>query len=221
MLRPLASHIAKPQRVVSLASALSRSSTTTCVSRTPPTTTAAAAAARPFSSVPAESSSADESSAATKHKEEMHYFHFNRREKPKPKFKSPRKRASKLLAELNDEAVARSKEGNPDVWSANVRVGDAIEIASVNQGGRDSADVEKLRGVVLGKTHRGLATSVIIRDVVMGTPIERKVCLHSPLIKSVKVLEENFIYKGKRKVKRAKLYFMRDRKPEDTRVSKW
>ena len=34
-------------------------------------------------------------------------------------------------------------------------------------------------------------------------------------------LEENFVYKGKRKVKRAKLYFMRDRKPEDTRVSKW
>jgi len=151
----------------------------------------------------------------------MHYFHFNRREKPKPKFKSPRKRASKLLAELNDEAVARSKEGNPDVWNANVRVGDAIEITSVNQGGVDSADAEKLRGVVLGKTHRGLATSVIIRDVVMGTPIERKVCLHSPLIKSVKVLEENFVYKGKRKVKRAKLYFMRDRKPEDTRVSKW
>jgi len=222
MLRPLASHLARPQRAVSLASALSRSSTTTCVSRTPPTTAAApTAAARPFSSVPAESSSADESSATTKHKEEMHYFHFNRREKPKPKFKSPRKRASKLLAELNDEAVARSKEGNPDVWSANVRVGDAIEITSVNQGGVDSADVEKLRGVVLGKTHRGLATSVIIRDVVMGTPIERKVCLHSPLIKSVKVLEENFVYKGKRKVKRAKLYFMRDRKPEDTRVSKW
>jgi large subunit ribosomal protein L19 len=151
----------------------------------------------------------------------MHYFHFNRREKPKPKFKSPRKRASKLLAELNDEAVSKSKEANPDVWSARVQVGDAIEITSVNQGGVDSADVEKLRGVVLGKTHRGLATSVIIRDVVMGTPIERKVCLHSPLIKSVEVLEENFVYKGKRKVKRAKLYFMRDRKPEDTRVSKW
>ena len=151
----------------------------------------------------------------------MHYFHFNRHEKPKPKFKSPRKRASKLLSELNDEAVAKSKEANPDIWSTNVRVGDAIEITSVNQGGVGSTDVEKLRGVVLGKTHRGLATSVILRDVVMGTPIERKVCLHSPLIKSVQVLEENFVYKGKRKVKRAKLYFMRDRKPEDTRVSKW
>lgn len=211
MLRPLASHIARPQRAVSLVSGLSRSAAAS-----------SSCAARPFSSVPDTAdtaASADETT--TGHTDEMHYFHFNRHEKPKPKFKSPRKRASKLLSELNDEAVSKSKEANPDIWTTNVRVGDAIEITSVNQGGVASTDVEKLRGVVLGKTHRGLATSVIIRDVVMGTPIERKVCLHSPLIKSVKVLEENFVYKGKRKVKRAKLYFMRDRKPEDTRVSKW
>ena len=213
MLRPLASHIARPQRAASLVSGLSRNTAAS----------SSCAARAPFSSVPdtAASSEDDETSTTTGHTEEMHYFHFNRHEKPKPKFKSPRKRASKLLSELNDEAVSKSKEANPDIWSTHVRVGDAIEITSVNQGGVDSTDVEKLRGVVLGKTHRGLATSVILRDVVMGTPIERKVCLHSPLIKSVKVLEENFVYKGKRKVKRAKLYFMRDRKPEDTRVSKW
>ena len=209
MLRPLASHIARPQRAASLVSGLSRNTAAS---------SHAAAARAPFSSVP---DTADSEETTTGHTDEMHYFHFNRREKPKPKFKSPRKRASKLLSELNDEAVAKSKGANPDIWSTNVRVGDAIEITSVNQGGVDSTDVEKLRGVVLGKTHRGLATSVILRDVVMGTPIERKVCLHSPLIKSVQVLEENFVYKGKRKVKRAKLYFMRDRKPEDTRVSKW
>ena len=207
MLRPLASHIARPQRAASLVSGLSRN-----------TAASSCSARAPFSSVP---DTADSEGTTTGHTDEMHYFHFNRREKPKPKFKSPRKRASKLLSELNDEAVSKSKEANPDIWSTHVRVGDAIEITSVNQGGVDSTDVEKLRGVVLGKTHRGLATSVILRDVVMGTPIERKVCLHSPLIKSVKVLEENFVYKGKRKVKRAKLYFMRDRKPEDTRVSKW
>ena len=209
MLRPLASHIARPQRAVSLVSGLPRNSTAA---------SSCAAAARPLSSIP-DTAASDE--ATTGHTDEMHYFHFNRHEKPKPKFKSPRKRASKLLSELNDEAVTKSKAANPDIWSTNVRVGDAIEITAVNQGGIDSADLEKLRGVVLGKTQRGLATSVLIRDVVMGTPIERKICLHSPLIKSVKVLEENFVYKGKRKVKRAKLYFMRDRKPEDTRVSKW
>lgn len=209
MLRPLASHIARPQRAVSLVSGLSRN-----------TAASSCSARAPFSSVPADTAASADETTTTGHTEEMHYFHFNRHEKPKPKFKSPRKRASKLLSELNDEAVAKSKEANPDIWTTNVRVGDAIEITSVNQGGVDSTDVEKLRGVVLGKTHRGLATSVILRDVVMGTPIERKVCLHSPLIKSVQVLEENFVYKGKRKVKRAKLYFMRDRKPEDTRVSK-
>eukprot|EP00957_Ditylum_brightwellii_P082911 6304080-Ditylum_brightwellii.AAC.1 len=37
--------------------------------------------------------------------------------------------------------------------------------------------------------------------------------LHSPLLKSLKVLEKNFVHKGKKKVKRAKLYYLRDRLP--------
>ena len=222
MLRPLATSLVRPQRAV-VAAALS--------SLHSPSAAAVVASCqhipvRSLSSVPdtaddEASSTSSGAAASTAAREQMPYFHFNRHEKPKPKFKSPRKRASKLFAELNDEAVQISKEGNPAVFNVPFAVGDAIEITSVNQGGVASTDVEKLRGVVLGKTSRGLASSVIIRDVVMGEPIERKVMLHSPLLKSLKVVEENFVYKGKRKVKRAKLYFLRDRKPEETRVTKW
>jgi Ribosomal protein L19 len=56
---------------------------------------------------------------------------------------------------------------------------------------------------------------------VFGVPVERRVPLHSPLVRSIKVLESNFVYKNRRKVKRAKLYFLRDRNPVGTSCSLW
>eukprot|EP00521_Asterionellopsis_glacialis_P000279 CAMPEP_0195249958 /NCGR_PEP_ID=MMETSP0706-20130129/2427_1 /TAXON_ID=33640 /ORGANISM="Asterionellopsis glacialis, Strain CCMP134" /LENGTH=182 /DNA_ID=CAMNT_0040301863 /DNA_START=176 /DNA_END=724 /DNA_ORIENTATION=- len=153
---------------------------------------------------------------------DMPYLHHGKRPRyPSPKFKQPRKRASKLFAQINDEAVQESKARNPAVLDVPFRVGDAIEIEMVSSGGVDSKNRERVRGVVLGKVNRGLGSAVYIRDVVFGEPIDRKIPLHSPLLKKLTVLEENFVFKGKRKVKRAKLYYLRDRLPIETRVTKW
>ena len=129
------------------------------------------------------------------------------------KFKSPRKRASKLLHELTTNAIAESRDSKPAIFNVPFAVGDAIEFRVVTQGGSQSEQLERIRGVVLGIFRKGLDHSVLIRDVVSGTVVERRVPLHSPLVKSLRVLEENFVYKGKRKVKRAKLYYLRDRNP--------
>lgn len=152
------------------------------------------------------------------------------------KFKQPRKRASKLFAELNQEACAKAKEDTPHIWQHDIRVGDSIELKMISQGGiKPSAaakataaagaemqqEIEKIRGVVLGKVHRGLGSSLILRDVVYGLPIERRIPLYSPMIQECTVLERNFIFKGRRKVKRAKLYYFRDRNPLLTKVSKY
>ena len=138
----------------------------------------------------------------------------------KPKFKSPRKRASSLYKELQEEAIEQSKKSRPKVWNTKFNVGDAIEIEAVTQGGVKSDDTEKLRGVVLGIFRKGLDHSVLLRDVVFGEPIERRIPLHSPLVRSVRLIEENFIFKGKRRVKRAKLYYLRDRNPQSTYILK-
>lgn len=163
---------------------------------------------------------------------EMPFHHFrqayNGPNKP-PKFKSQRKRASKLFAEINEEAVRKSKEANPNVHDVHFRVGDAIEMEMIAQGGvtrdkdggNDNKDINKIRGVVLGIVKRGLGSGVYLRDVVFGEPVDRKIPLHSPMIQSIKVLEKNFVFKGKRKIKRAKLYYLRDRMPQETRVTKW
>jgi large subunit ribosomal protein L19 len=139
---------------------------------------------------------------------------------PKPKFKNPRKRASKLLNILQTEAVAKGKESKPEVWEVPFKVGDAVELEVLEDGGVDNVKnkkLEKIRGVVLGRENKGLDTSIYLKDVLFGEHVERKVKLHSPMVKTLKVLEEGFVNKGKKKgkrIKRAKLYYLRDMKPE-------
>lgn len=159
--------------------------------------------------------------------EDMPYLHhFGHDQKPKPKFKNPRKRASKLFAQLMAEEIEKSKASKPEVWGVPFKVGDAIELEVLDDGGVDNPNnrpLDKIRGVVLGRHNRGLDTGIYLKDVLYGEHVERKVKLHSPMVKTLKVLEEGFVNnrgkkRGKR-IKRAKLYYLRDRKPEETRVS--
>jgi large subunit ribosomal protein L19 len=155
--------------------------------------------------------------------EEDMLFHYNRPKKIKEgthtKFISPRKRANKMMTEIT--LSAKENAHNPKVHDVAFRVGDSIELTMVSQGGVNSKQTEKIRGVVLGMVKRGLGSGVYLRDVVFGEPVDRKVPLYSPLIKDIKVLEKNFVFKGKRKIKRAKLYYLRDRLPQETRVTKY
>lgn len=158
--------------------------------------------------------------------EEMPFLHhFRDDERPKPKFKSPRKRASKMYHVITTEAMEKSKASKPEVWDVPFKVGDAIELEVLDDGGVDNPNnnkLDKIRGVVLGRHNRGLDTGIYLKDVLYGEHVERKVKLHSPMVKTLRVLEEGFVNKGKRKgkrVKRAKLYYLRDRKPEETRVT--
>mmetsp|Transcript_20864 Transcript_20864/g.29880 ORF Transcript_20864/g.29880 Transcript_20864/m.29880 type:complete len:264 (-) Transcript_20864:152-943(-) len=158
---------------------------------------------------------------------DMPYLHhIGHDEKPKPKFKNPRKRASKLFHELQMEAIEKSKAAKPEVWEVPFKVGDAVELEVLDSGGVQNPQnkrYDKIRGVVLGRENKGLDTGIYLKDVLFGEHVERKVKLHSPMVKTLKVLEEGFVNRGKKKgrrIKRAKLYYLRDRKPEETRVTK-
>jgi large subunit ribosomal protein L19 len=155
--------------------------------------------------------------------EEMPFHHFRNHRNPSnsthKKFISPRKRANIMMTEITQDA--KEERHNPKVHDVKFRVGDAIEMTMISQGGANSNATEKIRGVVLGMDKRGLGTGIYLRDVVFGEPIDRKIPLYSPLLKNITVLEENFVFKKKRKVKRAKLYYLRDRLPQETRVTKY
>lgn len=152
----------------------------------------------------------------------MPYFHHKKRPRFRDyiKVKAPRKKASKLLLDLSRESIENSKAAKPEVFKIAFASGDAIECEIIEQGGVGSTELKKVRGVVIGKCNKGLDSSVLIRDVVMGMHIERLLPLHSPLVKTIWFLGKNFVYKGKRKVKRSKLYFMRDRNPNEYKVTK-
>lgn len=162
-------------------------------------------------------------SPSTNDAEKDMLFHYIRPQKIKEethtKFISPRKRANKMMTEIT--LSAKEEAHNPKVHDVAFRVGDSIELTMVSQGGVNSNQTEKIRGVVLGMVKRGLGSGVYLRDVVFGEPVDRKIPLYSPLIKDIKVLEKNFVFKGKRKIKRAKLYYLRDRLPQETRVTKY
>lgn len=150
--------------------------------------------------------------------EDMPYLHHGKRPRFRDyiKFKSPRRRASALYGILQNEAIAKSIAAKPQVFGTPFRVGDAIELENVEKGGVNATKTEKMRGVVLGIFRKRLDHSILIRDVVFGEPVETKVPLHSPLLKSIKILEKNFVHKGKKRIKRAKLYYLSERNPLGT-----
>ena len=89
----------------------------------------------------------------------------------RPKFRNPRKRASKLLHQLQTEAAEKSRSSKPEVWGVPFKVGDAIEIGVLDDGGASNPNGRKLdhvRGVVLGRENKGLDTSIYLKDVLYG-----------------------------------------------------
>mmetsp|Transcript_12990 Transcript_12990/g.17017 ORF Transcript_12990/g.17017 Transcript_12990/m.17017 type:complete len:236 (-) Transcript_12990:289-996(-) len=140
----------------------------------------------------------------------------------KKKFDSPRKKANKMFTLIMKEHIEKSKEATPEVWQESFRVGDAIEIKVATQGGsktEERSNFVRYRGAILGIYRRKLDHSILIRDVIDGHPIEQIVPLHSPMVKSLTVLEKNFVFQGKKKVKRAKLYYLSERNPNITKVT--
>ena len=134
-----------------------------------------------------------------------------------PKFVSPKKRANKLYELLQNEAIAKAKAETPKVWEENFRVGDAVELEIVLQGGVDTTnprDKEKIRGVIIGIFKKRIDHSILIRDVISGSPVERKIPLHSPLVRSLTILQRDYAYRGTNmKRRKSKLYYLSDLNP--------
>jgi len=125
------------------------------------------------------------------------------------KHKIPSKRASSLLNTLTNEEFAKLKDGRE--WPQ-VRAGDSIQIDHLPH--MSSNDPVKIRGVVIAKVNRSSDSALTILNVEGGTPVERRITMYSPLVTNITVLQKAFIHEGKKRVRRSKLYYLRDLKPE-------
>ncbi|HBP53696.1 MAG TPA: 50S ribosomal protein L19 [Synechococcus sp. UBA8638] len=89
-------------------------------------------------------------------------------------------------------------------------VGDTVRVGvRISEGGKER--VQPYEGVVIAKRHSGLHETITVRRIFQGIGVERVFMLHSPQTASVKV--------GRRgKVRRAKLFYLRQRVGKATRV---
>ncbi|EWM26783.1 50s ribosomal protein l19 [Nannochloropsis gaditana] len=122
------------------------------------------------------------------------------------KHKTPRKRASSVLAELRRIEHSKSISANAAKNFPTFRAGDSIEVKMVTH--LSSTEIDTYRGVVLGMRRNGADSRFLLADVFLGTPILNNIPLYSPFIKSLKVLQPAYIHKGKKRVRRSKLYYL-------------
>jgi large subunit ribosomal protein L19 len=91
-----------------------------------------------------------------------------------------------------------------------VRVGDSVRVHYLIKEG-DKERVQPYAGIVIAIRGRGIARSVIVRRMVQGEGVERTFPFHSPRVKDIEVVRRG-------NVRRAKLYFLRERVGKQTRV---
>jgi large subunit ribosomal protein L19 len=110
-----------------------------------------------------------------------------------------------LIATLEQEEIARLGKTIP-----NFAPGDTV-IVSVNVVEGERKRVQAFEGVVIAKRNKGLNSSFIVRKVSSGEGVERTFQTYSPSIASVEV-------KRRGDVRRAKLYYLRDRSGKSARI---
>jgi large subunit ribosomal protein L19 len=110
-----------------------------------------------------------------------------------------------LIQQLEKEEVARLAKKIPDF-----KTGDTV-VVNVNVVEGDRKRVQAFEGVVIAKRNRGLNSAFTVRKVSSGEGVERTFQSYSPLIASVEV-------KRKGDVRRAKLYYLRQRSGKAARI---
>ncbi len=110
-----------------------------------------------------------------------------------------------LIAKIEQEEIARLGKKVPDFAP-----GDTV-VVSVNVVEGDRKRVQAYEGVVIAKRNRGLNSSFIVRKISSGEGVERTFQTYSPLIANIDV-------KRRGDVRRAKLYYLRERSGKSARI---
>ena len=114
----------------------------------------------------------------------------------------------KNIEEINKDSVKKilAKKKMPKFFA-----GDTIKVGvRISEGKRER--IQYFEGVCIAKKNRDINSSFTVRKISFGEGVERTFALFSPIIGSIKVIRSG-------QVKRAKLYYLRDRKGKSARIS--
>ena len=110
-----------------------------------------------------------------------------------------------LIAQIEQDEIVRLNKTIP-VFAP----GDTV-IVSVNVVEGERKRVQAFEGTVIAKRNKGLNSSFIVRKISNGEGVERTFQLYSPIIAGIEV-------KRRGDVRRAKLYYLRDRSGKSARI---
>ena len=100
---------------------------------------------------------------------------------------------------------SQQKKKVPEVY-----VGDTVRVGvRISEGNKER--VQPYEGVVIAKRHGGINQTITVRRIFQGVGVERVFMVHSPQVASIKVERRG-------KVRRAKLFYLRERVGKATRV---
>ena len=114
----------------------------------------------------------------------------------------------KNIEEINRASVKKilASKKIPDFFA-----GDTIKVGvRIVEGKR--ARIQHFEGVCIAKKNRDINSSFTVRKISFGEGVERTFALYSPIIGSIKVIRSG-------QVRRAKLYYLRDRKGKSARIA--
>ena len=114
----------------------------------------------------------------------------------------------KTIEEINQASVKKitSEKKLPDFFP-----GDIVKVGvRITEGKRDR--IQYFEGVCIAKKNRDLNSSFTVRKISFGEGVERTFALYSSIIDSIKVIRSG-------KVRRAKLYYLRDRTGKSARIA--
>ncbi|NMG43679.1 50S ribosomal protein L19 [Aromatoleum toluvorans] len=110
-----------------------------------------------------------------------------------------------LIQQLEQEEIARLNKTIPEFAP-----GDTVVVqVKVKEGTRER--LQAYEGVVIAKRNRGLNSNFIVRKISSGEGVERTFQTYSPLVDSIEV-------KRRGDVRRAKLYYLRERSGKSARI---
>ncbi|WP_019960293.1 50S ribosomal protein L19 [Woodsholea maritima] len=112
-----------------------------------------------------------------------------------------------LIEELEKEETARvlGEKSIPE-FSA----GDTVSVGVwIREGNRER--IQRFEGVVIARSGEGLNENFTVRKISFGEGVERVFPVYSPILDSIEV-------KRKGRVRRAKLYYLRDRRGKSARI---
>ncbi len=118
-----------------------------------------------------------------------------------------------LIAQTNlssSNLIKEFERGQLKKQLPEIYVGDTVKVGvKITEGNKER--VQPYEGVVIAKRHGGLNQTITVRRIFQGIGVERVFMLHSPQVASLKVERRG-------KVRRAKLFYLRDRVGKATRV---